>query len=85
MSLARDDMVDLQVHLRQRLVHVLHVLTGGHDQLAAVPQHGPNGANVLLGSKQSARLSDRLQELQPLALVPIGAAPRYVLHVARIH
>ena len=33
--------------------HVLHVLTGGHDQLAAVPQHGPNGANVLLRPKRS--------------------------------
>jgi hypothetical protein len=48
-------MVDLQVHLRQRLVHVLHVLTGGHDQLAPVPQHGPNGADVLLGPKRSAQ------------------------------
>jgi hypothetical protein len=42
-----DDMVDLQVHLRQRLVHVLHMLTGGHDQLAAVPQHDPNGAKAV--------------------------------------
>jgi hypothetical protein len=48
-------MVDLQVHLRQRLVHVLRVLTGGCDQLAAVPQQCPNGANVLLRSKRSAQ------------------------------
>jgi hypothetical protein len=33
-----DDMVDLQVHLRQRLVHVLHVLTGRPDQFVSVPQ-----------------------------------------------
>jgi len=31
-----DDMVDLQIHLRQRFMHVLYVLTGGHDQLAAM-------------------------------------------------
>jgi hypothetical protein len=78
-------MVDLQVHLRQHLVHVLHVLTGGHDQLTAVPQHGPNSANVLLGSKRSAQESDRVQKLQPWALVPVSAVSRYVLHVARIH
>ena len=42
-----DDMVDLQVHLRQRLVHVLHVLTGRRDQFVTVPQHGPHGADVL--------------------------------------
>ena len=50
-----DNMVDLQVHLCQRLVHVLHMLTGGRDQLAAVPQHSPNGTNVLFGSKRSAQ------------------------------
>jgi hypothetical protein len=50
-----DDRVDLQVHLCQRLVHVLHMLTGGHDQLAAVPQYCPNGANILLGSKRSTQ------------------------------
>ena len=33
-----DDMVDLQIHLRQRLVHVLHVLTGGRHQFVPVPQ-----------------------------------------------
>jgi len=33
-----DDMVDLQVHLRQRLVHVLHVLAGCRHQFAPVPQ-----------------------------------------------
>jgi hypothetical protein len=35
-------MVDLQVHLRQRLVHVLHVLTGRCDQFVPVPQYGPH-------------------------------------------
>jgi len=40
-------MVDLQVHLRQRLVHVLRALTGRQDQFATVAQHGPHGADVL--------------------------------------
>jgi hypothetical protein len=31
-------MVDLQIHLRQRLVHVLHVLTGRRHQFVPVPQ-----------------------------------------------
>src|ERR1035441_8417362 len=42
-----DDMMDLQVHLRQRLVHVLHVLTGCQDQFVTVTQYGPHGADVL--------------------------------------
>ncbi len=33
-----DDMVDLQIHLRQRLVHVLHGLAGRRHQFAPVPQ-----------------------------------------------
>jgi hypothetical protein len=47
-----DDMVNLQNHLCQRLVHVLHVLTGRPDQLAAVPQKRPHGADVLFGPKR---------------------------------
>lgn len=42
-----DDVMDLQVHLGQRLVHVLHVLTGRRDQFVPVPQQGPHGADVL--------------------------------------
>jgi hypothetical protein len=48
-----DDMMDLQVHLRQRFVHVLHVLAGRRDQFVPVPQHGPHGADVLSGPKGS--------------------------------
>ena len=46
-----DDMVDLQVHLRQRLVHVLHVLSGRSDQFVPVPQYGPHGADILAWPK----------------------------------
>jgi hypothetical protein len=46
-------MMDLQVHLRQRFVHVLHVLAGRRDQFVPVPQHGPHGADVLSGPKGS--------------------------------
>jgi hypothetical protein len=31
------------------------VLRGGHDQLAAVPQHGPYCANVLLRPKRRSQ------------------------------
>jgi hypothetical protein len=48
-------MVDLQIHLSQRLVHVLHVLRGCHDQLAAVPQNGPYCANVFLRPKRRSQ------------------------------
>src|SRR5262249_49200601 len=42
-----DDMMDLQIHLRQRLVHGLHLLTGRRDQFVAVAQKGPYRADVL--------------------------------------
>jgi hypothetical protein len=48
-------MLDLQVHLSQCLLHVLHVLNGCHNQFAAVSQHRPHGANVLLGPKRRAK------------------------------
>jgi hypothetical protein len=48
-----DDMMDLQVHLRQRLVHVLNMLAGRRDQFVPVPQHGSHGADVLSGPKCS--------------------------------
>jgi len=34
-------MLDLQIHLRQRLMHVLHVLAGHLHQFPAVPHHRP--------------------------------------------
>jgi len=46
-------MMDLQVHLRQCLVHVLHVLTGRCDQFVPVPQYSPHSADVLSGPKGS--------------------------------
>src|SRR6516225_917606 len=50
-----DDMVDLQVHLGQSLVHVLHVLTSSDDQFVTMPQHGPHGADILFRPKCSPK------------------------------
>jgi hypothetical protein len=40
-------MMNLQVHLRQGFVHVLHVLTGRRNQFVPVPQKGPYRADIL--------------------------------------
>jgi hypothetical protein len=52
-AILTDDVMDLQIHLCQRLVHVLHVLTGRREQFIPVSQQGPYGADVLSRSKGS--------------------------------
>ena len=44
-----------QARVRQRLVHVLHVLTGRCDQFVPVPQDGPHSADVLPRPKCSSQ------------------------------
>src|SRR6202041_2280097 len=57
------DMMDLQVHLRQRLVHVLYVLTGRCDQFVPMPKYCPHSADVLPRPKCSSQKSHRAQKL----------------------
>ncbi len=43
-----DDMLELHVHLRERLLHVLHMLAGHHDQVVAMPHQRPYGAHLAI-------------------------------------
>lgn len=74
-----DDVMDFEVHLRQRLVDVGHVLTGRRAtsslrcrNMAATAQMSCPG---LIQLQQSHRV-----QVPPLALVPVGVPSRYALH-----
>ena len=80
-----DHMVNLQIHLGQRLVHVLHVLPGHADQLAPMAQQRAHLTEVGLGPKGGAEEPHGMEILEPLAFVPVGSSTRHVLHVPGIH
>src|SRR6266496_4475612 len=80
-----DYVMDLHIHLRQGFGHVLNMLAGHLHQIAAVPHQRPYRAYLTVRSKCRAPQSHRMQTLQPLAFVPIGAPPRYVFHATSVH
>jgi hypothetical protein len=79
-----DHMMDLQIHLGEGFVHVLDVLGRHLHQLLSMAHNGAHGAHWVLRPESGAQQAHRMQKLNPLALMPVGAASRYVLHVARV-
>jgi hypothetical protein len=69
-----DDMLDLHVHLRQRLLHMLHVLAGHLDQIVAVPHERTYRAHIPLRPERRMQQTHRVQMLNPLASTPRPAA-----------
>ena len=43
--------MDLQIHLGQRFMHVLHVDRGALDQAGAMPAQGAYGADLAVGTE----------------------------------
>jgi hypothetical protein len=79
-----DHVMKVQVHLRERLLHVLHVPCGRFDQHVPMPQIGPQGADLVRRPERSAKQSHRVQVLQPLAVEHVALAAGHVLHVAGV-
>jgi hypothetical protein len=67
-----DDLRQLQVHLLQGFLHVLGVLRGVADQVAALPQIGAQLAGLLIGPKGSGEQADAVEAVDPLAVPAIG-------------
>src|SRR5215469_16964059 len=63
---------------------MLDMLAGHFHQFGAVPQQAPHGAYIALRPKCRAQQSYRMEKLQPLAFVPVGAPPRHVFHAASV-
>ena len=60
---------------------VLHVLGCHPYPFLALAQNGPYGTYLIFGPKGGAEQSHRVQKLNPLALVPVGAAPGNIFHL----
>ena len=76
--------MNLQIHLGERFVHVLDMLRGHLHQLLAMAHDGTHRTDLIFGPEGGAQQSHRMKELNPLTLVPVGAAARHVFHVPRI-
>ena len=48
-------MLNLQIHLSQRLLHVLYVLAGHLDQIVAMPHDSSHGAHIPFGPECRAQ------------------------------
>jgi len=80
-----DYVMQLQIHLVQRFLHVVDVGRGHLHQAFPMPQQRTHGANLLFGTIGGAQQSDRMQELQPLAVRYVSPSARHILYVPRIH
>ena len=58
-----DHMLDLHIHLGQRLVHVLDVLVGHHHLVAPMPHQGSHRAYLRVRPKGRSQQSYRMQKL----------------------
>jgi hypothetical protein len=79
-----DDMVQLQVHLIQRLLNPLRICACRLHQAVAMAQQGTEGTDLLRRPERSLQQAHRMKILQPLAIGNIGLAPGHVLHMMSI-
>ena len=76
-----DDVGELDVHQRHRLLHVLHRAALVAQQPGALASEGAQRAHLLGRAKRAAQQPEGEQLLQPLAVEHIGLAARDILHV----
>jgi hypothetical protein len=80
----RDDVVQLQIHLHQGLLHVLDVRGRVLEQSLAMPHVGAERNDLCPGAKAGTEQPVRVELLDPLRVVDVGLAARHVLRVARV-
>jgi hypothetical protein len=79
-----DDIGELDVHLRECLLHVLHMAALASKQHAALAPQRAQHADGVGGSKCAAEQAIGHELLQPLAVQHVGLAARDVLDVAGV-
>jgi len=85
---ARDvghDVMQLQVHLGQRLLHVLDVRRRVVQQPLALPQVGAQSRHLGLRLEAWAQQAVFVQALQPFGVTDVGLAPWDVLGIPGVH
>jgi hypothetical protein len=71
-------MMELQVHLRQRLLHVLNVSRGVFQQPFPLAQTGSQNRDLALRLETAAQQAVGVQSLEPLNIADVGLAVRNV-------
>src|SRR6267378_5193857 len=79
-----DDVGQLHVHFRERMLHVLNLLAGGASQNLALPQVAAQYPQLLLGSEGIGKQSISVQPLHPLAVWNVSLLSRHVFGITRI-
>ena len=79
-----DDVAQLDVHLRESLLHVLHLPGLTFEQHAALPPQGTQRAHRIGRAERAVQQTIRHELLQPLTIQHIGLAARDILDVPGI-
>ena len=79
-----DDMMQLQVHLHQRLLHVLNMRRRIIQQPLPLPEVGAQPGDFGLGPEARPQQAVFVQTLQPFRVTDVSFAPRHVLRVPRV-
>jgi hypothetical protein len=79
-----DHVMNLKVHLVQRLLHVLQMNRGHLDQAVAMTPQTAEGTDLLIGAKRASEEPHRVQVLQPLTIRHVALSTRHVFYVSGI-
>ena len=75
------DMMKLQVHLRQRLLHVLNVCRRVIQQPLTLPEIGAQAGHFGLRPEAGTQQAVFVKALQPLCVADVSLPPWYVLRI----
>ncbi len=79
-----DHVMQLQIHLVQRLLHALDMRRGRLDQALTMPEQRAQTADVLRRPKRGGQQAACVQILQPLAVGDVRLPTGHVFHVVRV-
>ena len=79
-----NDIVQLEIHLGESLLHEKHLARSALEQGVAMAQNAANRANGLRGPERASQQSHAMEVLQPLAVLDVGFAPRHPFDMAGV-
>jgi len=79
-----DHVGQLEIHLLQRLLHVLNLAGAALDQIVAMPGEGAQRADIFGGTKGGLEQAVGVQLLNPLAVQNVGLATGHLLEMPRV-
>ena len=80
-----DDVLELHVHLGQRLLHMLDMVGRVFHQHRSLAQVATQASDLPVGPEGARQQSVGVQLLQPLAVQHVGLAPGHVLDAPGVH